>query len=131
MSRFSKQFFPCKININQSGTMLFDLDDHDLPRMIILRRFSASVIRSTFSQYQSTQQLFSLFPLLRFPSSIPVVTRCSSFFSLLIPYSKKVAWRLLILHKSDVVEYQNIWNKQKNIFLELNSFCFEFNLLHI
>ena len=40
-------------------------------------------------------------PLLRFPSIVPVVIRCSSF-SLLITWPRKVAWRFRILFMRDL-----------------------------
>ena len=78
---------------NQSGAVLFSVGDHDLPLISILVAFSASFSPSIFSR---------CFPLLRFPSIIPVVTRFSSY-SVLIAWRKKLCWRLPILFISDLV----------------------------
>ena len=62
-----------------------------------------SVPQSTLSRFVSPSNIFSrCFRLLRFPSIIPVVIRCSSF-SLLTTWPKKVAWRLCILITSHLV----------------------------
>ena len=71
------------------------------PRSLVNVR--ACVTRLTLSFFVSPYNIVSsCFPLLRFPSIILVVTRCS-IFSLLITLPKKVSWRLCILFKGDVV----------------------------
>ena len=64
---------------------------------------SVSVTLPTLSHFVSPSNIFSnCFPLLRFPSFIPVITKCSSF-SLDITWPKKVARRLCILFMGDLV----------------------------
>ena len=62
--------------------------------------FSAYVTGLIFSHFVtlSGSDIFSrCFALLRFPSIIPVVQRCSSF-SIFITWPKKVAWRFLFIN---------------------------------
>ena len=69
-----------------SGAMLYSVGDHVLPYSTL----------PAPSQLASPSVVFSrCFPLLRFPSIIPVVMRCSNF-SLLITWPKNV---ILILNK--------------------------------
>ena len=105
--------------INQSDAVLFSVGDHDLPRISVLCRFQCFCHSSysTLSHFVSPSNIFSrCFPLLRFPSIIPVVTRSSNFpLHFLVshnitPFPKKKkrggggggeAWRLRILIMSD------------------------------
>ena len=92
-------------SINQSGAMFFSVGDDDLPCISIPCCFqcfchSIFLLRATLLVHPTS--FHSCFPLLLYPSIIPVVTRCSSF-SLLITWPKKVAWHLLNLFMSDLV----------------------------
>ena len=72
---------------------LFSVGDYDLPRI--------SIPRPTFSHFVSPLNNFSrCFPLLRFPSIISVVTRCSSFSHLM---AKKGLHGVCVYFLSDFV----------------------------
>ena len=75
----------------------------------------ASVTSPILNPFVSPSNIFlPFFPLLRFTSIIPVVTRCSSF-SLLITWPKKVTWRLrtpFIVYRC-ILNYLNVKKKKK------------------
>ena len=78
----------CDGSINQSGALLFSLCDHDLRASQSLDVFSTPVTLPTFSHFTFPFNIFiRFFFMLRFLSTIPTVTRCSSF-SIFISWQK-------------------------------------------